>query len=79
MKGAPIPQSGPRKLHLKGVTFDALTEREVVDTVFASLASGVGGHLITPNVDILLRLQEPRALQSTGPHKGSAVRDDEVG
>ena len=60
MKGDPIPPSRARKLDLKGVTFDALTEQEVVDTVFTALAAGVGGHLLTPNVDILLRLQEPR-------------------
>lgn len=47
---------------MRGVPFDVLTQREVVAQVFAQLDAGTGGHLITPNVDILRRLRE-RSLQ----------------
>jgi N-acetylglucosaminyldiphosphoundecaprenol N-acetyl-beta-D-mannosaminyltransferase len=46
-----------RDVVLSGVRFDALTESEVVDTVLAALAAGRGGRIVTPNVDILRRVQ----------------------
>lgn len=44
---------------IAGVRFDALTEGEVVQRVFDLLDERTGGHLITPNVDILRQLQKP--------------------
>ncbi len=41
---------------LGGVGFDPLREEGVVDRVVAELATGHGGQIITPNVDILRRV-----------------------
>ncbi len=46
-------------MELLGVRFDPLTQQEVVEHVIAELNSGRGGHVITPNVDILRQLQKP--------------------
>ena len=52
------------KIELGGIAFDNLTEAQVVDTVFESLASHEGGRILTPNVDVLrqLRLSPDTAL-----------------
>jgi N-acetylglucosaminyldiphosphoundecaprenol N-acetyl-beta-D-mannosaminyltransferase len=46
------------------VGFDPLTEAEVVTYVRASLDRGVGGWIVTPNVDILRQLSNDPALRS---------------
>lgn len=46
-------------MEIAGVRFDAVTEAEAVGAVLDGVASGRGGHVITPNVDILRQLQRP--------------------
>jgi N-acetylglucosaminyldiphosphoundecaprenol N-acetyl-beta-D-mannosaminyltransferase len=45
-----------QRVVLRGVGFDPLQEQDVVDRVRSALASGRGGQIITPNVDILRRV-----------------------
>lgn len=49
----------PGRVRVGGVGFHPLTEAQVVDRVFADLADGRGGFLVTPNVDILRQLRRP--------------------
>ncbi|MFE9104042.1 WecB/TagA/CpsF family glycosyltransferase [Actinomadura geliboluensis] len=44
---------GAARVVLRGVPFDALTEAQVVERVAADVARGAGGHLVTPNIDIM--------------------------
>ncbi len=46
------PQEAPR-VPIEGLPFNQQTQAEVVDTVFLALANGLGGRIVTPNVDIL--------------------------
>lgn len=43
----------PSRVVLRGVAFDMLTETEVVERIVADLDRGVGGQVVTPNIDIL--------------------------
>lgn len=45
------------RVHLDGTGFDRITEGEVVAVVREALASGRGGRIITPNIDILRQAQ----------------------
>lgn len=45
------------KIEVEGVLFDNLTESEVVEEVFTRLEAQSGGHILTPNVDVLRQLQ----------------------
>lgn len=45
-----------RTVNLCGVRFDALTEAETVEVIADQAASGAGGWVVTPNLDILRRL-----------------------
>jgi N-acetylglucosaminyldiphosphoundecaprenol N-acetyl-beta-D-mannosaminyltransferase len=45
------------RVHLDGTGFDRITEDEVVAVVREALASGRGGRIITPNIDILRQAQ----------------------
>jgi N-acetylglucosaminyldiphosphoundecaprenol N-acetyl-beta-D-mannosaminyltransferase len=45
--------TAPPSVDLMGVTFDALTEEEVVDSIFESLGAGRGGSVVTTNLEIL--------------------------
>jgi len=45
------------RVHLDGTGFDRITEDEVVAVVREAIASGRGGRIITPNVDVLRRAQ----------------------
>ncbi len=47
------------KVLIEGVAFDALDEASVVSRVMQALSRGEGGCLVTPNVDILRKLQNP--------------------
>jgi N-acetylglucosaminyldiphosphoundecaprenol N-acetyl-beta-D-mannosaminyltransferase len=42
-----------RRVVIGGVGFDPLTERQVVEYVRRALDRGAGGHIVTPNVDIM--------------------------
>jgi N-acetylglucosaminyldiphosphoundecaprenol N-acetyl-beta-D-mannosaminyltransferase len=44
---------------IDGVAVHALTHEEVVGRVRSELAAGRGGHLVTPNVDIVRQLRDP--------------------
>lgn len=62
-----IPAAQSFRVTVAGVGFDPLCEREVVDHVFRELATGRGGHIVTPNVDILRRvLRDPASRQHVG-------------
>src|SRR5690606_15749206 len=50
--GRAARDAAPRVV-LGGVSFDALTEAQVVEHVAAALGRGAGGHLVTPNIDIV--------------------------
>jgi exopolysaccharide biosynthesis WecB/TagA/CpsF family protein len=52
----------PRVL-LDGVAFDACSEREVVDAAVATAANGLGGWIVTVNVDILRSLHRDVTLR----------------
>jgi N-acetylglucosaminyldiphosphoundecaprenol N-acetyl-beta-D-mannosaminyltransferase len=45
------------RVHLDGTGFDRITEGEVVAVVREAIASGRGGRIVTPNVDILRQAQ----------------------
>jgi len=49
------PSAGPLTVDLAGLELANVTRRQVVDHLFAALAEGVGGWVITPNVDYLRR------------------------
>ncbi|WP_197509108.1 MULTISPECIES: WecB/TagA/CpsF family glycosyltransferase [unclassified Mycobacterium] len=52
-RSSPRPTgAGPRKVRVGGLWFDALTERQVVDTVRAAWAAGRGGWIVPVNVDV---------------------------
>jgi N-acetylglucosaminyldiphosphoundecaprenol N-acetyl-beta-D-mannosaminyltransferase len=62
--GATCP-SPAASVTLAGVRFDALTRDGVVDRIFADLASGRGGWLVTANVDIARLLATEPAYAAT--------------
>lgn len=47
-----------RRIALRGLAFDAITESEVVETVVDAAMGGVGGWLVTANVDVLRQIDE---------------------
>src|SRR5690606_6165807 len=48
---APLPQ-----IHLRGVAIHQVTQAEAIDPICASLEAGIGGWVLTPNLDIHRRL-----------------------
>jgi N-acetylglucosaminyldiphosphoundecaprenol N-acetyl-beta-D-mannosaminyltransferase len=44
-----------QRLEIEGITFDVVTEREVVAHIVVNAAARQGGWVVTPNVDILVR------------------------
>jgi N-acetylglucosaminyldiphosphoundecaprenol N-acetyl-beta-D-mannosaminyltransferase len=52
------------RVHLDGTGIDRITEGEVVAVVREAIASGRGGRIITPNVDILRRAQVDAAARA---------------
>lgn len=56
------PASGGHgaRVQVAGVGFDPVTEQQAVDAVLTGLSDGHGGHVLTPNIDILRQLQQPR-------------------
>ena len=52
------------RVHLDGTGFDRITEDEVVAVVREALATGRGGRILTPNIDILRRAQVDRAVRA---------------
>lgn len=56
-----------RRVNLAGEWFDAVTEAAVVDRVLSGLDQGIGGRIMTPNVDIL---RAAAAEQPDGPVHG---------
>lgn len=48
------------RVEVDGIGFHAVTEAQVLDRVFDDLSTGVGGFVVTPNVDILRQLRRPR-------------------
>ena len=49
------PSVGPPKVDLAGLELARVTRQQVVDHLFGALAEGLGGWVITPNVDYLRR------------------------
>ncbi len=50
---APVsPWAAPR-VEVDGLPFNRQTEAQVVDSVFHALGAGLGGRIVTPNIDIL--------------------------
>ena len=52
----PGPPPGCRSVELMGVRVDRVDGREAIDRIMSSIEAGVGGWVITPNVDILRRI-----------------------
>lgn len=52
-----------RRISLMGMQIDHVTEGEVVETIGASLSSGRGGWVITPNLEHLRRFRKDKALK----------------
>jgi N-acetylglucosaminyldiphosphoundecaprenol N-acetyl-beta-D-mannosaminyltransferase len=52
------------RVHLDGTGFDRITEGEVVAVVREALASGRGGRIVTPNIDILRQAQVDRGIRA---------------
>src|SRR4051794_40074088 len=48
-----IPVPVPHRVWMMGVPIDALTQRQVINRVFAALEWGRGGTVVTPNLEIL--------------------------
>src|SRR3954447_14235638 len=48
----------PRRVWMMGVPIDAVTQRQVVNRVFAALDWGQGGAVVTPNLEILRQSRE---------------------
>jgi N-acetylglucosaminyldiphosphoundecaprenol N-acetyl-beta-D-mannosaminyltransferase len=46
------------RVHLDGTGIDRITEEEVVAVVREAIASGRGGRIVTPNVDVLRQAQD---------------------
>jgi len=62
------------RVTIDGVPFDRVTELQAVDRVFDDLAVNEGGLLLTPNVDIVRQLREPRNADLTD-HASLIVAD----
>src|SRR3954470_14957376 len=52
----PLPP--PRRMWMMGVPIDSVTQRQVVNRVFAALDWGQGGSVVTPNLEILRQSRE---------------------
>src|SRR3954468_3257242 len=52
------------RVHLDGTGFDRITEDEVVSVVREALATGRGGRILTPNIDILRQAQTDRGVRA---------------
>ncbi|TMR01686.1 WecB/TagA/CpsF family glycosyltransferase [Actinomadura soli] len=70
----PAP-GGTSRIVLRGVPFDALTEAQVVEHVAAGLARGAGGHLVTPNIDIVRQARRDAEARSLVTGAGLVVAD----
>jgi N-acetylglucosaminyldiphosphoundecaprenol N-acetyl-beta-D-mannosaminyltransferase len=53
-----------RRVVIGGIGFDPLTEREVVEHVRRALDRGAGGHIVTPNVDIMRLVRRDPVLRA---------------
>src|SRR4051794_25475542 len=53
-----------RRLSIGGVLIDALTEREIADLVAAAWVSGIGGWIVTINIDILRRIKNDDSFET---------------
>src|ERR1700722_8304004 len=53
--GADAPTAAPpiRRVNLLGMSIDAVTQQQAVEKIIASYKSGIGGWVITPNLDHL--------------------------
>src|SRR3954452_16737119 len=52
----PLPP--PRRVWMMGVPIDAVTQRQVINRIFAALDWGQGGSVVTPNLEILRQSRE---------------------
>ncbi len=55
---------GPARVTVAGVNFDPITEADAVDRVRAAMRAGIGGRIVTPNVDILRLAARDEALRA---------------
>lgn len=56
----PPPPTLPGRVTLMGFALDAVTQAQALDHIAASIRAGVGGWVVTPNLDILRRIvREP--------------------
>ncbi len=64
-----------RQTRIAGIDFDVLTEREVLDHIIAALASGRGGWVITPNVDICRKTRRDASARNLVGHASLVLAD----
>jgi len=74
MAGKTPTVDAPARVVVDGISFDAVTEQQVVTHVLTSLRQRRGGMLLTPNVDILRQLRRP-ALQGIAEEADLVVAD----
>jgi N-acetylglucosaminyldiphosphoundecaprenol N-acetyl-beta-D-mannosaminyltransferase len=60
---APTVEDGATRVWMAGICIDALTEKQLIDQVIASTAVGVGGWIVTPNVNFMRRVSADLELQ----------------
>jgi N-acetylglucosaminyldiphosphoundecaprenol N-acetyl-beta-D-mannosaminyltransferase len=53
---APTVEDGATRVWMAGICIDALTERQLIDQVIASNTVGLGGWIVTPNVNFMRRV-----------------------
>ncbi|MBV9486431.1 MAG: WecB/TagA/CpsF family glycosyltransferase [Frankiaceae bacterium] len=61
---APTVEDGATRVWMAGICLDALTEKQLIDQVVASTAVGVGGWIVTPNVNFMRRVCSDVDLQN---------------
>ena len=57
------PLEPPRRTWMMGVPIDEVTQRQVINRVFAALDWGQGGSVVTPNLEILRQSREDTELR----------------
>jgi N-acetylglucosaminyldiphosphoundecaprenol N-acetyl-beta-D-mannosaminyltransferase len=61
---APTVEDGATRVWMAGICIDALTEKQLIDQVIASTGVGLGGWIVTPNVNFMRRVASDVELQN---------------
>lgn len=63
------------RIGLYGIDFDPVTESDLIAHIFTSLDRGVGGRIVTPNVDIMRIVRKSDEARSLVSHSDIVVAD----